>query len=117
MQATMQIADAVRHQMIGIIAAAFDVPLTVHDVHMDLCKFNGHDIEATFSLHGVENVDRKAFQLRVQQLQCMDGNIKTFKVKSKRPMQNVRLYLDYRMGASDAMELHEKCCVSPEKVQ
>jgi len=81
--------------IIDAVAAAFDVPLTSDDVLMQLCKNDGHGMQATFALHGIENVDRQAFQLRSQQLLQQNVHIKTFKVHCKRPGRNVLFHLDY----------------------
>lgn len=82
-------------RIIDIIAAAFDVPLTSDDVCMQLCKSDGMNMQATFALQCIDNVDRKAFQLRSSALQLQNHGIKTFKVQSKRPNRNVLFHLDY----------------------
>lgn len=91
----MQIADAVRNKLLGIVAPAFDAQLTVDDISIDIARYNGENIQATFSLQPIENVKRKDFQAKVEQIQTQNTGIKTLKVKSKRPNQNVKFYLDY----------------------
>lgn len=91
-----QIAHAIRSKIIGIVAPAFDnIELTTEDILIDISKFNGDNVEATFSLQPIENVKRKDFQAKVEALQKQNPSIKTLKVKSKRPNHNVRFYLDY----------------------
>jgi hypothetical protein len=95
---THSIMDAVKMQMANIIKPVFNA--LGYDVHMDdivneLCAFKDGNLEATFSVHAVDNVDRKSFAAAASTLQHADVGVVTFKVKSKRTGRNVRFYLKY----------------------
>jgi len=87
-------------QAIAESFAGIGIQVTNDMITCDLARFNtAHDgsvsCETTFSLHGVENVQRKPFQESVIKSQQCNAKLQTLKVKFKRPEKNVRFYLKY----------------------
>lgn len=94
--------DAVKMQMVSIMAPVFHElghVLQPDDITNELCAFKDGNLEATFSVHAVDNVDRKSFAAAASTLQHADVGVVTFKVKSKRAGRNVRFYLKYVAAA------------------
>lgn len=97
------ICTALHDTICSAIQAPFaDVGITVTNdmITCDLARFNtAHDgsvsCETTFSLHGIENVERKPFHEAVVKHQQYNAKLQTLKVKFKRPEKNVRFYLKY----------------------
>ena len=80
--------------------AAIGIQVTNDMITCDLARFNTDSdgsvtCETTFSLHGVENVERKPFHEAVMKSQLHNAKLQTLKVKFKRPEKNVRFYLKY----------------------
>ncbi len=95
---THSIMDAVKMQMVNIIKPVFNAlgyNVQTDDIVNELCAFKDGNLEATFSVHAVDNVDRKSFALAVDALKASDKGVIELKVKSKRPGKNVRFYLKY----------------------
>lgn len=95
---THAIMDAVKTQMVSIMAAVFDQlghAIQPDDIVNELCASKDGNLEATFSVHAVDNVDRKSFAAAATALQQTDASVITLKVKSKRAGRNVRFYLKY----------------------
>jgi hypothetical protein len=95
---THSIMDAVKMQMVNIIKPVFNAlgyNVQTDDIVNELCAFKDGNLEATFSVHAVDNVDRKSFAAAVNSLQHADAGVVIFKVKSKRTGRNVRFYLKY----------------------
>jgi hypothetical protein len=95
---THSIMDAVKMQMVSIMAPVFhELGHVLQPEHIvnELCAFKDGNLEATFSVHAVDNVDRKSFAAAAAALQHADASVVTLKVKSKRAGRNVRFYLKY----------------------
>lgn len=97
------ICTALHDTICQAIAASFagiGIQVTNDMITCDLARFNTLSdgtvsCETTFSLHHVENVERKPFQESVIQCQKSDAKLQILKVKFKRPEKNVRFYLKY----------------------
>lgn len=72
---------------------ALGVACNADNVWNDLARSNGHGIEATFYVAGLDNVVRKQFNALVDTLKASNPCIEQFKVKFKRPEKEVRFYI------------------------
>lgn len=90
---TQSIGEAIRFTIQQNAEPIFNIPLDIDLFTVDIAKSTTHGIEATFSHHCLVNVGRKWLAEKVEQVKKEKRYLKVFKVKSKRPNQNVRFYM------------------------
>ena len=90
---TQSISEAIRFTIHQYAETIFNIPIDTEFMTVDFAKVSQEGIEATFSHHSIVNVGRKWLTQRVEDVKKIKPYLKVFKVKSKRPNQNVRFYI------------------------